>query len=177
MVSRAQWNSACDHSRGADHSHPGSQWLLVACLWLPWPLLLTPCPAHCPVTQVPHRFLLPGSAPPSEAPESLRASPGGGDPLWPWRRTLRGRLPLGLGEKHFDVGKPTGQAPGKSPPPREKHRIHIDFQTTSMGALRPVITGDPNLHLCVHASTHTHSHTHRLSGFSSPSSARLNENH
>lgn len=27
--------------------------------------------------------------------------------MWPWRRTLRGRLPLGLGEKHFDVGKPT----------------------------------------------------------------------
>ena len=55
-VSRAQWSSACDHSRGTDYSRPGSQWPLAPSLWLPRPLLLTPCSA----TQVPHRFLLPG---------------------------------------------------------------------------------------------------------------------
>lgn len=70
-----------------------------------------------------------------------------------------GREALRRGEAHGLGGAgATGQAPGKSPPPREKHRIYIDFQTTSRGALRPVITGDPNLHLRVHASTHTRTH-------------------
>lgn len=75
-----------------------------------------------------------------------------------------GREALRCGEAHGLGGAgATGQAPGKSPPPREKHRIHIDFQTTSMGALRPVSS---LVCACEYTHTLTHAQAHVRLSFS-----------